>query len=838
MTLPMPDEKAAYETIRNSKEKFGVFYKTCFHIHTPESYDYKLLGLWKPEDYKKATEQEIFDVCIERGAFPKALTLDDINLEDAHSCYCNKKELLSYMLLADKLITNDIEVVLVTDHHTIEGVTKLEVAIKELCKMKKHRVFPEVLLGIEISCADKNHVVGIFENNEDIKIAITTWLKKYLLSKKEGTYKTSIEVLEFIKSIRGIGYLAHADTSDIFKKKFLSGAYKKKLFTSDALQLVGISDYKKMEFVKNHVKNFRSSDIKVILDNDAHDVDAIPDKIFWIKGSKRNYSMVKEALDDYDISVNFENCQDIKQYIKGIYIEKSEDGFLKGKENDDFCLNFSKSLNCMIGGRGVGKSSVLEMLEYILSQRCVSDKRLDFMCLHGNAWILYEYHGDEFLIEMIMPFKKNSEDNILRYFGQNLSDRYHYRYHFSKNEVEDYAFKHFLKISKIIHKNEEWYLETVKNKRKMLDCFFDIRYSVNDLVNTAGGDEIKEFLYETLFKNSVLSKPKNIVRFRSKSGLIKALVAVQDFLERRKKEVKKVIDPFNDSQKNILRIVYSQDNICEEPDIATWVFGTQYKESEWYGGYNITNENIIEYLFMLYEKLGIFEFLKMIVCEDITQAFSIRNITEYCIEMNKDMVEQEISFLNERNAEEVLTNIFRCVVADNNLNMIIDYLKKYITDVESFSLEFNIRNREGDIQTPIYKPVGNLSLGQKVVAMLSFVLGYSEYSKDYRPLIIDQPEDNLDNQYIYKNLVKQLRSIKDKRQVILATHNATIVTNAKADQVCVMASDNLHGWIETTGYPGERRIKKYIINYLEGGIESFLHKISIYEDALEIHIDR
>ena len=134
----------------------------------------------------------------------------------------------------------------------------------------------------------------------------------------------------------------------------------------------------------------------------------------------------------------------------------------------------------------------------------------------------------------------------------------------------------------------------------------------------------------------------------------------------------------------------------------------------------------------------------------------------------------------------------------------------------------------------MYKSVKTLSLGQKVVAMLSFILGYSEYSKDYRPLIIDQPEDNLDNQYIYKNLVKQLRVIKDRRQIIIATHNATIVTNAKADQVCVMCSDNKHGWIETTGYPGENRIKKHIINYLEGGKNSFLHKIDIYSDALKI----
>ena len=52
----------------------------------------------------------------------------------------------------------------------------------------------------------------------------------------------------------------------------------------------------------------------------------------------------------------------------------------------------------------------------------------------------------------------------------------------------------------------------------------------------------------------------------------------------------------------------------------------------------------------------------------------------------------------------------------------------------------------------------------------------------------------LDNQYIYKNLVAQLREIKEKRQVIIATHNSTLVTNAKADQVCLMCSDNEHGW--------------------------------------------
>lgn len=838
MKIPMSDEKNAYETMKNKKEKFGTFHKTCFHIHTPESYDYKLLSQWSYNDYISASEQDIFGICIERKVLPEIITLEDITLDNALSCYCSKKELLSYLLLAETIIINEIEVVLVSDHHTVMGVKKLKTAINELCKMKKRKVYPEVLLGIEISCADKNHIVGIFDDTSQNIERINNWLDENLLSVKDGSFKTSIEVLAFVKSIGGIGYIAHIDTSDIFNEKYLSGAYKNKLFSNNVLQIVGISNYAHIEYIKDKINKYRSLAIKVVIDNDAHDIDTISTKTFWIKGSKRNYSMIKEGLSDYDISVSFENEKSARQYIKGIYIQNRESGFLRGNDKNNFCLIFSKALNCLIGGRGTGKSTVLELLEYVLSQKCDNERRLDFICSHGNTWILYDYHGEEFLIEMRMPIKPNSDDNILRCFGQNLSDRYRYRYYFNQDDVRDYAFKHFFKISKVKYINDKWYLETVTNKREMLNHFFDVRYSVNDLVNTASDERINSFLYETLFENKVLSKPEDVIRFKKKSGLIKTLDNIQSVMQKRKEEVDSVIEPFNISQTNILRIIYSQDGTYYEPDFAFWLFGEKYNENKWYKNHNITEGNIIEYLLNLYSELGIFEFLKLVVNKDVKKALSIAKLMEFCTEMNQSMVEQGINSLDSTKVSDILNAVFDKLITDDNIDIISDYLKKYISNIENFSLEFNINNKEGALAAPLYKSVRTLSLGQKVVAMLSFVLGYSEYSKDYRPLIIDQPEDNLDNQYIYKNLVNQLRSIKDKRQVIIATHNATIVTNAKADQVCIMCSDNLHGWIETTGYPGEKRIKKHIINYLEGGIDSFLHKISIYEDALEIHIDK
>lgn len=161
------------------------------------------------------------------------------------------------------------------------------------------------------------------------------------------------------------------------------------------------------------------------------------------------------------------------------------------------------------------------------------------------------------------------------------------------------------------------------------------------------------------------------------------------------------------------------------------------------------------------------------------------------------------------------------------------YKRKIFSKENTRFLEFNINSKESSQQLDIlYKEVGVLSLGQKVVAMLNFLLAYSDYSKDFRPLIIDQPEDNLDNRYIYRHLVQQFRDVKAQRQIILATHNATIVTNSMTDQVVIMESDGVNGWIESQGYVSEKYIKNHIINQLEGGKNSFKHKISIYETAL------
>jgi len=829
------DEAKAYEMMKNMKEKYGTFHKTCFHVHTPASHDYTLIQGWNSQEYNDASDEDLFSLCVERGAISEVFSIASLpTLEDELAIYKDKKEFLSYLLLANELFLQKIEIVVITDHHTVDGYEKVKIAVAKLYQQQKYDIYPEVFLGIEISCADRNHVVGIFDSSSQSSISkLQEWLEDNLINVQEGTFLTSLDVLRSIEGFNGIGYIAHINTAEIFQEKYLSGAYKKKLFSDTVVSKIGLSDLEKKEFVESKVKNYRNSPVQFILDNDAHDIDSIGKKVFYLKGRKRNFSMLTEAFCDYDISVSFEQKNVKKSYIKGLYIENSEKGFLSGKEDDDFCLNFSDALNCLIGGRGTGKSSVLEILEYIMCQYCRSESLLDFICAHGNAWVLYEYDGEEYLIEMRMPEKDNTDDNILTCFGQNPTRRYYFSYYYNEENIKDYAFQHYLKINKIVQTDGGCKLEAVANKRAMLERFFDTAYSINGLVQAASEGKIGNFIQNTILKNKGLSKPEKLRKPKSRDDLLNVIGEMKKKLSQRKETVDNIIAPFNLSQKGKLRIVYTQKGVPEDPDFAKWLFGQQYKQTAWYKNYNITQGAVVEYLLNLYDKIGITSFIEMILKKNICKAQNLSEIFDFCVPFSRDMVEEEIDEVTEKNVEVMLQALFDSVITDKNIFQIKRYLDMYIKQLEEYSLEFNINNKAGAAQKEIYRPVNALSLGQKVVAMMTFILGYSDYSGDYRPLIIDQPEDNLDNQYIYKNLVAQLREIKEKRQVIIATHNSTLVTNAKADQVCLMCSDNEHGWVETTGYPGEEKIKKYIINYLEGGEESFKHKMAMYKIVLD-----
>ena len=92
---------------------------------------------------------------------------------------------------------------------------------------------------------------------------------------------------------------------------------------------------------------------------------------------------------------------------------------------------------------------------------------------------------------------------------------------------------------------------------------------------------------------------------------------------------------------------------------------------------------------------------------------------------------------------------------------------------DGLSVEYS---RRGDGKD--FHPITQASAGQRSAAMLAFLLAHGE-----EPLVLDQPEDDLDNHLIYDLVVRQIRENKLRRQIIVVTHNPNIVVNGDAEML-------------------------------------------------------
>ncbi|MEQ1619508.1 MAG: TrlF family AAA-like ATPase [Terricaulis sp.] len=133
--------------------------------------------------------------------------------------------------------------------------------------------------------------------------------------------------------------------------------------------------------------------------------------------------------------------------------------------------------------------------------------------------------------------------------------------------------------------------------------------------------------------------------------------------------------------------------------------------------------------------------------------------------------------------------------------------------------------------------IRKLSPGTRGIVLLLLYLALDD--ADDRPLIIDQPEENLDPKSIFDELVGLFIAAKDRRQVIMVTHNANLVVNTDADQV-IVASAGVHppGELPPITYLSggleSAEIRKHVCDILEGGEDAFKERAR----RLRVRLDR
>lgn len=156
-------------------------------------------------------------------------------------------------------------------------------------------------------------------------------------------------------------------------------------------------------------------------------------------------------------------------------------------------------------------------------------------------------------------------------------------------------------------------------------------------------------------------------------------------------------------------------------------------------------------------------------------------------------------------------------------NRFEDFESEQYDDLPQITVSKIVPDDRGAKQV-VVRSMYQLSMGQQQSILLSILL----QSNSKRPLLIDQPEDNLDSEFIYKSIVRNLRRVKEHRQVIIVTHNANIAVLGDAELIIPLKSTSTKTVIMDRGSIDNIRTKKLCCEILEGGERAFKKRQNIY----------
>lgn len=153
----------------------------------------------------------------------------------------------------------------------------------------------------------------------------------------------------------------------------------------------------------------------------------------------------------------------------------------------------------------------------------------------------------------------------------------------------------------------------------------------------------------------------------------------------------------------------------------------------------------------------------------------------------------------------------------NNLKGRAEKDPAFVDRLRCLSFEDGLRvavSRRGDGRD--FQPIQQASAGQRAAAMLAFLLSYGD-----EPLVLDQPEDDLDNHMIYSLIVRQIRANKLRRQLIVVTHNPNIVVNGDAELVQAFDFKGGQCVVTVSGALQDAAVREEVCHVMEGGQEAF-----------------
>jgi hypothetical protein len=154
---------------------------------------------------------------------------------------------------------------------------------------------------------------------------------------------------------------------------------------------------------------------------------------------------------------------------------------------------------------------------------------------------------------------------------------------------------------------------------------------------------------------------------------------------------------------------------------------------------------------------------------------------------------------------------------------ILDQLRKGVEPQEIFDYLYGMSYLKPRYSLTFDKQeISQLSPGERGLLLLVF---YLLVDKDDIPIVIDQPEENLDNQTIYRILVKCIKEAKRRRQVIMVTHNPNLAVVCDAEQIIYASCDKAaNSFSYTSGAIEAPEIRARVVEILEGTEPAFKNR--------------
>ena len=659
-----------------------------------------------------------------------------------------------------------------------------------------------ILPGIEITCYGK-HLLAIFPELIT-KGKIDSFLLECGISHDEhgsdeasADRVTPLTLCETVEKYGGIVIIAHCDTEkglleSYFKKtdENLRGISITKILRSYAVHGICLNLLSNLKRLEELLTDWDLENLAIIQASDCHSSLTeykgpglpIGTRASWVKVSNLSFNSLKMALKTpvSRISLNPPSTK-INPIILGMAING---GFIRDlhKENKWAIIPFADELNCLIGARGTGKSTIIDILEFLLNPKDIREN------IHERFDSAVVFLQQEDKLYAICLHPKSATILKPKYF---LYDKNKFiSVHKNKLKQPTHTYKHFAAPQIQGYRQKELY-----------------NLGQNDYGPTEVVDSLCSLLFPEDFNTTNLNYRKNYEEIISHCHQLitdrledENADLTSDYLEKKYNNFslehnklsiyrKDTVTKINSVLKNRLMLEYSFliPKKTAEDVVGDWLYKLRRKQ-------NTSYSEIVEYKKIL---LNLFETV------DNKWAIPFLIFTNNHIELEKN------TGIPSCIAKQLCQNLYDKVSADD------------VAIKPQVVVDFHLNVKHGVSNKPHFVHRSKLSFGQKAVGMLLLILHGATGLGESLPLIIDQPEDDLDNSYIYHTLVTEFQNIKQSRQLIIATHNPNIPVAGDSDNILALSSDGHNGWIERSGAIEDIYISESVLQILEGGFDAF-----------------